>query len=228
MDCLPEITMEVNEVSEPEVEENENNEDNNDELIAELETPKPKMTQEQIFQEPPKMKVVKEDKPQKKKRVLSEEHKQKLAVARQKALETRRKNAALKKEEKELQKRIKQNKMNELRKQANVSIVEEEPLNISHVNANGTTAEKPPSPKPQPVKPIQSLQNNLTKEDLQEITMNAIMGYDRLRKAEKAKKKKEEEETRQKQILKQQLQQTIAQPSQPKFYSTNGKWDDFF
>jgi hypothetical protein len=127
MDCLPEITMEVKDVPEPEVEESENN----DELINELETPKPKLSQEQIFQHPPKMKVVNEDKPVKKKRVLSEEHKQKLAVARQKALETRRKNAALKKEEKELQKKIKQNKMNDLRKQANVSVVEEKPVEVS-------------------------------------------------------------------------------------------------
>ena len=217
MDCLPEITMEVKDVSDKEVEESENN----DELINELETPKPKMTQEQIFQEPPKMKVVKEDKPVKKKRVLSEEHKQKLAIARQKALETRRKNAALKKEEKELQKKIKQNKMNDLRKQANVPIVEEKPVEVS----------KPipePEPQPEPVKPMQSLQNNLTKEDLTQITLNAIMGYDRLRKKEKAEKKKEEEAIRQKQILKQQLAQTIAPPSQPKFYSPNGKWDDFF
>ena len=219
MDCLPEITMEINEVSEPEVEESENN----DELIAELETPKPKMSQEQIFQEPPKMKVVKEDKP-KKKRVLSEEHKQKLAVARQKALETRRKNAALKKEEKELQKRIKHNKMNDLRKQANVSVVEEE-----HVEVSEPEPEPPREvPQPEPVKPMQSLQQNFTKEDLTNITMNAIMGYDRLRKQEKAEKKKEEEAFRQKEMLKQQLAQTIAPPSQPKFYSTNGKWDDFF
>jgi hypothetical protein len=54
------------------------------------------------------------------------------------------------------------------------------------------------------------------------------MGYDRLRKKEKAEKRKEQETIRQKEILKQQLQQTIAPPSQPKFYSTNGKWDDFF
>ncbi len=216
MDCLPDITMEVVEVSEPEPEESENN----DELIAELETPKPKMSQEQIFQEPPKMKVVKEEKP-KKKRVLSEEHKQKLAVARQKALETRRKNAALKKEEKELQKRIKQNKMNDLRKQANVSVVEEEHVEVSEPIDI-------PKEEPKPVKPIQSLQQNFTKEDLTNITMNAIMGYDRLRKQEKAEKKKEEEALRQKEMLKQQLAQTIAPPSQPKFYSTNGKWDDFF
>ncbi len=216
MDCLPDITMEVVDVPEPEPEESENN----DELIAELETPKPKMSQEQIFQDPPKMKVVKEEKP-KKKRVLSEEHKQKLAVARQKALETRRKNAALKKEEKELQKRIKQNKMNDLRKQANVSVVEEQHVEVSEPIDI-------PKEEPKPVKPMQSLQQNFTKEDLTNITMNAIMGYDRLRKQEKAEKKKEEEALRQKEMLKQQLAQTIAPPSQPKFYSTNGKWDDFF
>ena len=218
MDCLPEITMEVVDVPEPEPVESENN----DTLIAELETPKPKMAQQDIFQEPPRMKVVKEDKP-KKKRVLSEEHKQKLAVARQKALETRRKNAALKKEEKELQKQIKHNKMNDLRKQANVSVVEEQLVEVSEPRQ----AEEVPV-KPEPVKPLQSLQQNLTKEDLQEITLNAIMGYDRLRKQEKAKKKKEDEENRQKQLLKQQLQETINPPSQPKFYSSNGKWDDFF
>lgn len=222
MDCLPEIKMEVVEVIEPEPEESENN----DELIAELETPKPKMAQQDIFQEPPRMKVVKEDKP-KKKRVLSEEHKQKLAVARQKALETRRRNAALKKEEKELQKQIKHNKMNDLRKQANVSIIEEKHVEISEPEPQAEQ-QMGPQPQPQPVKPMESLQKNLTKEDLQEITLNAIMGYDRLRKQEKAKKKKADEENRQKQILKQQLQETINPPSQPKFYSSNGKWDDFF
>ena len=111
--------------------------------------------------------------------------------------------------------------MNDLRKQVNVSVVEKKPVEVSEPIDI-------PKEEPKPVKPIQSLQNNLSKEDLTEITLNAIMGYDRLRKKEKAEKRKEQETIRQKEILKQQLQQTIAPPSQPKFYSTNGKWDDFF
>ncbi len=56
-----------------------------------------------------------QSKPVKKKRVMTEEHKKKLALAREKALATRRKNAQLKKEEKQLKKQIKENELNELR-----------------------------------------------------------------------------------------------------------------
>ena len=65
--------------------------------------------EDKVEEEIPSIVAVKPDvKPAKKKRVMSEEHKAKLAVARQKAMITRKANAAKRKEEKELEKEEKQ------------------------------------------------------------------------------------------------------------------------
>ena len=100
MDVLPNITMETKNIE-------DNKEDlkgEKDDEILEVEVnepepePEPKLSQDDIFVKPPTMKKVKEPK---KKRVLSDKHKEQLAQARIKALETRRKNAAMKKEMKD-------------------------------------------------------------------------------------------------------------------------------
>ena len=203
MDSLPEITMEIVEEPQPDVEQTDIIEEDNDNLMAELERPKvAKLSQADIFADPPVVKKVKEPK---KKRVLSEEHKQKLALAREKALATRRANAALKKEEKELQKTIKNNKLNSLREQANVKEVIEQPV-----------------AQPQPVA------QQYTAIDLEEMALKAILGHEKIRKERKKAKKIEQDAAMQQQLLRQQLQQTMAEPPKPKFYSSGGKWDDFF
>ena len=215
MDSLPDITMEIVEEPQPEVEQTDIIEDDNDELMAELERPKPaKLSQADIFADPPVVKKVKEPK---KKRVLSEEHKQKLALAREKALATRRANAALKKEEKELQKTIKNNKLNSLREQANGTV----------------KSEPPPQPlaQPQPLAPQaqpQPVAQQYTAIDLEEMALKAILGHEKIRKERKKVKKAEQDAAMQQQLLRQQLQQTMAEPPKPKFYSSGGKWDDFF
>ncbi len=209
MDSLPDITMEIVEEPQPEPEQSNIIEENNDEIMEELERPKPKLSQADIFAAPPVVKKVKEPK---KKRVLSEEHKQKLALAREKALATRRANAALKKEQKDLEKQIKNNKMNTLRKEANVT-------EVVHNNPQPVEPKQIPQPLPQ----VQ-----YTKVDLEEMALKAILGHEKIRKERKKAKKQELEAQRQQNILRQQLQQTMAEPAKPKFYSNGGKWDDFF
>lgn len=215
MDSLPDITMEIVEEPQPEVEQTDIIEEDNDDLMAELERPKPaKLSQADIFADPPVVKKVKEPK---KKRVLSEEHKQKLALAREKALATRRANAALKKEEKELQKTIKNNKLKSLREQANVKEVIEQPV--------AQPVAQPLAPQAQPLAP-QAQQ--YTAVDLEEMALKAILGHEKIRKERKKIKKAEQDAAMQQQLLRQQLQQTMAEPPKPKFYSSGGKWDDFF
>ena len=209
MDSLPDITMpDVSEVVEEQTDNNIKVEitdiSDNEDLMAELE--KPKMSQDQIFQTPIIKKV--NEKPIKPKRVLSEEHKAKLAVAREKALETRRANAAIKKETKELEKKVKTNKLNKLRNEADEPI-KSEPVDIPEV-----------VPKP--------VGKNISQADLEAVALNAIVGHERIRKARKQKKKEAEEITYQQNLLKQQLSNVVNNKPVHPHYSTNGVWDDFF
>ena len=214
MDCLPDISMEeVEEVLKEPVDNNIkeviDDEDDNEDLMVELE--KPKLSQAQIFQTPIIKKVIEP----KKKRVLTEEHKAKLAVAREKALATRRANAAIKKETKDLEKKVKTNKLNKLRKEA------DEPIDDVEV-----VVEQKEVPKP--INPIQSMQSNISQKDLEAVALNAIIGHEKIRKARKKKKKEEEEIIYQQNLLKQQLSNVMNnKPIKPQ-YSQNGVWDDFF
>tara|TARA_R110000822_G_scaffold37161_12_gene104166 strand:- start:166 stop:807 length:642 start_codon:yes stop_codon:yes gene_type:complete len=213
MDSLPDITMpEVSEVVEEQTDNNikveitDREASDNEDLMAELE--KPKMSQEQIFQTPI-IKKVNEPKPIKPKRVLSEEHKAKLALAREKALETRRANAAIKKETKDLEKKVKTNKLNKLREEADEPI-KSEPVDI-------------------PVqKVVQPVGKNISQADLEAVALNAIVGHERIRKARKQKKKEAEEVTYQQNLLKQQLSNVMNNQPVKQQFSTNGVWDDFF
>lgn len=209
MDSLPDITMpDIPEVVEEQTDNNIKVEikdvSDNEDLMEELE--KPKMSQEQIFQTP----IIKKVNEPKKKRVLSEEHKAKLSLAREKALVTRRANAALKKETKDLEKKVKTNKLNKLREEA-------EP-----------TKPLPSMPIDIPVVVQQPVSNNISQADLEAVALNAIVGHERIRKARKQKKKEAQEVTYQQNLLKQQLTNVMNnKPVKPQ-YSTNGVWDDFF
>ena len=212
MDSLPDISMpEVEEVSKEQVDNNIKEEiadiEDNEDLMAELE--KPKLSQAQIFQTP----IIKKVNEPKKKRILSEEHKEKLKVAREKALATRRANAAIKKETKELEKKVKTNKLNKLRKEA------DEPIGFEEL----VVVETKPI-----VMPLQSVQSHISQADLEAVALNAIIGHEKIRKARKQKKKEAEEITYQQNLLKQQLSNVMNnKPVKPQF-STNGVWDDFF
>lgn len=207
MDSLPDIVMpEVEEVK-PEDDKNNikmeiNDQSDNEDLMDELE--KPKLSQEQIFQTPKIKKV--HEKPIKPKRVLSEEHKEKLKLAREKALATRQANAAIKKETKELEKKVKTNKLNKLR-----------------TEANGPQEEATPPPTPRPVQ-----ENNISQKDLEAVALNAIIGHEKIRKERKKQKKEQQEVLYQQNLLKQQLSNVVSNKPIHPHYSTNGVWDDFF
>jgi len=215
MDILPEIVDPPTE-TEPEITE--------EEVVAEPEQEseeveeKPPATMEEIFDGVPSFRKIKDTKPRKK-RVLTEEHKEKLKLAREKALITRRKNAAKRKEIKDLEKRKEENQLNQLRKEAGVEIKELEP-----------------APEPEPEKINIDIDNrqstevkmyNMSAEDIEELQMNAIANYDNVRIKRKEKKKKAEEKQRQVNQVKEELKEIIT-PSQAKKYGKEGYWNDFF
>ena len=118
----------------------------------------------------------KKEKEKKKRKPMTEEHKAKLKLAREKAYqarlvnaETRKKDKAMEKEEKELLKLKKVKDLQKLKK----SVMEEE-------------EEEP--------KVVIKKEKQLTKEDLQEAQLQAIMKYEYLRKERKEVKKKAQEE----------------------------------
>jgi len=127
---------------------------------------------------------------QKEKRRLSDEHRAKLALAREKALETRRRNAEEKKKMKEIETKTK-----ELKKKKAVKDLEQ--LEDEVVNAD----------KSQPVISTTVQQNVMfTKKDLEDAQLQAIMNYETIRKARKEEKKKQQMIEQQKKDLQKKIQ----------------------
>jgi len=134
---------------------------------------------------------------------MSEEHKKKLALAREKArvakqvkMKERQENRELEKQEKELLKKQKVNRVKKLKEEVDVS------------------EGNPPPQRPAPTPP----QKSLTREDIQQAQMDAIMAYENVRKARKEEKKKA-------QLLeaqKMEMRRKIAQ-AQPQSYSYGAK-----
>ena len=123
-----------------------------------------------VKQEP----VTKEVKAKKPRKPMSEEHKQKLALAREKAMKVRKENAeekkkmkALDNEEKELLKKQRVKKVQKLKEEVEDDLEDK------------------------PSKKINNL-SGLTKKDLEDAQLEAIMKYDAMRKERKAKKKQEQ------------------------------------
>lgn len=140
---------------------------------------------------PTNVKLTKKGVPRKKRPPMSEEHKQKLALAREKAMASRKKKAADKKvakaldnEEKELLKKQKHKRVQKLKEEVDEDVVP-------------TT--KPPS-------------NLFTTEQLEEAQLNAIMNYEKIRKSRKAEKKEQQKKDMEQEALK----QTIRRAVQPK------------
>jgi hypothetical protein len=157
----------------------------------------------------PIIKKVQSPKPQKKKRVLSKEHKAKLALAREKALATRRAKA----EEKKRMKQI-ENETKVLRKKKAEKDLEDLKSNVNNAD------------KSQPVPttnsaPVQSF----TKQDLENAQLSAIIQYETIRKARKEEKKKEKMIQEQKEQMKRQIARYGAK-------DTNGRllnrWDSCY
>ncbi len=143
------------------------------------------MEKGEVFKEPKprKQTLNKNGKPRKK---LSEEHKQKLKLAREKALEVRRLKAAERKkekafveEEKALQRKKKQQDFDKLKK----------------------SVEEPEKPEPAPAPVQRSSETWVTKDDLEKAQFEAIAKYEILRKQRKAEKRQKEQLEQEKQNI---------------------------
>jgi len=181
MDLMPTINM--NEVT-PDTEEVE------EELPP---SPKQQIKQEDIFKdfapdttmtETPKQDKIKV---KKKRPPMSEEHKEKLKQAREKALETRRRNAREKKELKELQKMKKKNELEQLRAEVNG---DKKPPRVKEVIEEVQEYKPPPTPAPTPAP---QPRGQYTKEDILKAQQEAVMSYERARQYKKKIKKEQEE-----------------------------------
>ena len=160
--------------------------DKQQEIIINEEPPTPKPQAKQTQAKTTKQIQAK----QKEKRRLSDEHRAKLALAREKALETRRRNAEEKKKMKEIETKTK-----ELKKKKAVKDLEQ--LEDEVVNAD----------KSQPVISTTVQQNVMfTKKDLEDAQLQAIMNYETIRKARKEEKKKQQMIEQQKKDLQKKIQ----------------------
>ena len=179
-----------------------------EEILETQPSPPSKMTKEEIFDLPsPKEKKVrvspkKEKKERKKRPPMSEEHKEKLKKAREKALETRRRNAQEKKEMKELEKRAKQKKKDNLKK-----FVEED-----EVVEN----------KPQIIE--KTIKQDI---DVEKAVLDGIMKYETIRKERKKKKQEEQRIKQEHDRLKKQINNAV-QPQGAIYHGQKGYFDNCF
>lgn len=170
---------------------------------AEPETPRPSPKPKQVKPTRKQPKVI-SDKPQKKKRQLSEEHKAKLALAREKALVTRRAKAEEKKKMKEIE-----NKTKELRKQKAQKDLEQLEDEVIHDKPSSTTKILQQGPM-------------FTKEDLENAQLDAIMKYEAIRKTRKEEKRKVQMIEQQKKDLQKKIQGYGARDANGRLVN---KWD---
>jgi len=172
-------------------------EQSEDEIEAPTPVPRPRKTQAKQTQA--KQTQVKQEK---KKRQLSEEHKAKLALAREKALATRRAKAEEKKKMKEIETKTK-----ELKKKKAVKDLEELEEEVT---------------KPVKSAPLQGQSSMFTKQDLEEAQLQAIMNYEKIRKARKEEKKQQQMIDQQKKDLQKKIQGYGARDSNGRLLN---KWD---
>jgi hypothetical protein len=183
------------------------------EVIKEVKKEEKPQPVENIFEEP--QKLTKAGKPRKKRRPLTDEEKERLAKAREKATEARRRKAAEKREakemenkEKELLKKQRKKKLDDLEK--SLETKEEKVEKVVE------KVEDKPTPTLNEVKPVKEkevsfspTQGLFTKKDLDDAVLNGIMGYEKIRKERKSKKKMEEAKAQEQQQLKKTLSNAI-------------------
>jgi len=144
----------------------------------------------------PNVKLTKKGKPRKQRPPMSEEHKAKLALAREKAMEARKKKAQEKKENKALELEEK-----ELLKKQKVKRVKQ----LKEEVDEGSILD-PPTKK----EPIQMF----SKKDLEEAQLQAIMNYEKIRKSRKVEKQERQKKEAEEEALKAQLRRAVAPPQQ--------------
>lgn len=161
------------------------------------------MNVNEIFSMPeatlPNVKLTKKGKPRKQRPPMSEEHKAKLALARDKAMEARKKKAQEKKENKALE--LEEKELLKKQKVKRVNKLKEEVEN----NDDGSILD-PPTKK----EPIQMF----SKKDLEEAQLQAIMNYEKIRKSRKVEKQERQKKEAEEEALKAQLRRAVAPPQQ--------------
>jgi hypothetical protein len=148
---------------------------------------------------PPNVKLTKKGKPRKQRPPMSEEHKKKLALAREKAMAARKKKAQEKKEAKELEKEEK-----ELLKKQKVKRVKQLKEEVEEDN------NKIPVDLIDPEK----LFSAITKKDLEEAQLEAIMKYETIRKQRKKEKQEKQKKDAEEEAIRQQLRRAVAPPQE--------------
>ncbi len=225
MNVLPQFLEEEPEPLKEEIDEPEDDEPKEEvvsEVMPEVIKPKPRSTMEDIYGDGPVMKVVEEEKPKKerkKRKPMTDEQKEKLALARQKALEVRREKAKEKQELKDLQKMKKQKEINDLRAEVGL-----EPKKKKEPEPKKEVIIK--EPEKIEVQPTMKTEKYYTQADLDKATLNAIMGYETIRKDRKAKKNEMLAKKREEQRVAEQLRKVI----QPRniTYGQEGYFNDCF
>ena len=169
----------------------------------------------------PVVKVVKEDIPtkstKKKRKPMSEEHKQKLSISREKALARRKYLAEQRKIEKAQAQLLKDQE--QLLKQKEMDKKLKDLQSKAESLQEPTISEKEP---PQKKSQSQSLQG-FTMEDLEKVQLNAIMSYEAVRKKRKEEKKKKQSEDK----AKQDIMNTIKK-AQPSWYINDSPYNGLF
>tara|TARA_R110000823_G_scaffold100867_7_gene216784 strand:+ start:830 stop:1516 length:687 start_codon:yes stop_codon:yes gene_type:complete len=228
MNVMPQFLEEEPEPLKEEIDEPDDEEDAIVEVVSdvmpEVIKEKPRSTMDDIYGGPPVMKVVQEEvkaeKQRKKRKPMTDDQKEKLALARGKALEVRRAKAKDKQELKDLQKMKKQKELNDLREEVGMKkkVVQEVHEEEESGGANFIYDE--------PIKPKVKQEKYYTQADVDKATLNAIMGYETIRKERKAEKlirtSKEREEKR--------VAETIRKVIQPRniTYGQEGYFDNCF
>lgn len=142
------------------------------------------------------VKLTKKGKPRKKRPPMTEEQKQKLALAREKANVARKQKAQekleqkkLENEEKELLKKQKQKKVKQLKEEveSDTPIQEQQTTNKALI---------------------------FSKKDLEDAQLNAIINYEKIRKERKAEKQERLKKEKEQEALKAQIRRAVAPPQQ--------------
>ncbi len=179
-----------------EYEEEEAEEEKVSEQIPEPKRKGGDMNIEDIFDNKAEVKLTKKGKPRKKRPPMSEEHKKKLALAREKAMAVRQAKAKEKKENKDLEKQEK-----ELLKKQKVKRVQKLKKEV----------EEDSNTKPQ-IREADYPVSTITKKDLEEAQLDAIIKYETIRK--QRKKEKQEKQVKEKQEA--QIRETLMRAVAPK------------
>jgi len=169
-----------------------------------------------------------EETPQKKprkKRVMTEEQKAKLAIARKKALAVRQEKARKKREIKELKSMQLDNELDELKKTIKPK---SKPVRVEPVEETALPEEPPPPPLARTVsKPIDiPKQRMYTQSDVDNITLKAISNYDEIRKVRKKEKEKQKQEEQIQNRERQKLMNIVSKTTTNA--SSNEYWGNCF